>query len=402
MIVFYNPHVDDFLAEPPHFRLLRRRPLKKYSYLIEGALAETGELRVFVDGTISAFIPDRYFSLFPRFLRRWISNYEVRQWVRINNLEGKIKLIHHASEAKGDTLFAFSYKAAVGAFDRRLPDLAGFAQKIFHLSHYFISTKEKAENLKKLDDVILAGDSDISNNSYFRRFFDWYDRPFLVLPFAVAPRFQIRQSFSERETLCVATGTFHNLHDEIPIEKYRDYINFFHLSTYHPVRKLIHDQQATLRNWIVSKISLYRGKTKGSLFSRLFKHFSVSQKAYFNIDIVDLYNRYCYAIVGEEAVGFPALGAFEAMACGCVLIAQREYYAGLGMVPNVHFVPHEGTLASIISAIESLNADPKRAARISEAAVAYVVGQCRPNIAYLRFLSKARLCVEQPNKVGSC
>jgi len=389
--VFYNPHVDDFLAEPPHFRLLKRRPLKKYGYLIEGALAATGQVRIFVDGTVSAFIPDRYFSLLPGFIRRWVAKLEVRRWERINDLSGKISMVLDTSNAVDEILFAFSYKTATGDFERRLPHLAAFHSKIFHLSHYFISTGEKGQNLRRVENVWLAGDSDISANPYFRRFFAWYDRPFVALPFSVAPRFQVRRPFRERESLCVATGTFHNLHEEIPAEKYRDYIDFFRFSTYHPVRKLIHDHVATLGKWIDSKISLYRGKAEGGALKRLFRHFSVSQKAYFNIDIVELYNSYRYAIVGEEASGFPALGAFEAMACGCVLIAQPQFYAGWKLMLGKHFVAHDGSLESIVSAIEVLNADPERAAAIAEAGMNFVNQNLRAMQAYSRFVK----CVEQ-------
>lgn len=391
MIVFYNPHVDDFLAEPPHFRLLRRRPLKKYGYLIEGALAATGQVHIFVDGAISAFIPDRYFSLLPEFIRCWIARREVGRWERINNLCGKVSLVNRASVAMDEILFAFSYKTATGNFERRLPQLAAFDCNIFHLSHYFISTAEKSKNLKRVKNAWLAGDSDISTNPYFRRFFAWYDRPFVALPFAVAPRFQVRRPFRERESLCVATGTFHNLHEEIPAEKYRDFIDFFHFSTYHPVRKLIHDHVATLGKWIDSKISLYRGKAEGGGLKRLVRHFSVSQTAYFNIDIVELYNRYRYAIVGEEASGFPALGAFEAMACGCVLIAQPQFYLGWNLMPGKHFVAHDGSLGSIVSAIEALNADPERAAAIADAGTNFVNQNFRAAEAYSRFVR----CIEQ-------
>lgn len=391
MIVFYNPHVDDFLAEPPHFRLLKRRPLKKYGYLIEGVIAARGQVHILVDGTISAFIPDRYFALLPGFIRRWVATLEVRRWERINYLSGKVSLVQDTSKAAEEILFAFSYKTATGNFEGRLPNLAAFRSKIFHLSHYFISTGEKGQNLRRVENVWLAGDSDISANPYFRRFFAWYDQPFVALPFAVAPRFQVRRTFGERESLCVAIGTFHNLHEEIPAEKYRDYIDFFRSSTYHPVRKLIHDHVATLGKWIVSKISLYRGKAEGGGLKRLFKHLSVSQKEYFNIDIVELYNSYRYAIVGEEASGFPALGAFEAMACGCVLIAQPQFYAGWELMPGKHFVTHDGSLESIVSAIEMLNANPEKAAAIAEAGTIFVNQNLRATQAYSRFVK----CVER-------
>ncbi|MCD6401843.1 MAG: glycosyltransferase [Anaerolineales bacterium] len=385
MIVFYNPHVDDFLAEPPHFRLVNRRALKKYGYLIEGILNANKKIKVLVDGTISAFIPDRYFSLLPKHIRQWIAIHEIHWWINLNNLQGKVKIIRNASDADSDVLLAFSYKAATGLSGRQLAHLNTFPVKIFHLSHYFISTKEKSENLQRLSNVLLAGDSDISVNPYFRQYFPWYNRPFVVLPFAVAPRFQVRRSFHNRQPLCVAMGTFHNLHEEVPAKKYLDYIGYFHSSTYHPMRKLIYDNTKALTKHIFSKISLYHGESGSGVLRRLLRHFLVSQKSYFSIDIVDLYNRYRYAIIGEEATGFPALGAFEAMACRCVLIAQPGFYNGLGLVPDEHFVAHNGSLNSVVEAIEMLGKNPIKASLIAEAGAKYVELNLRPQEAYMRF-----------------
>lgn len=387
MIIFYNPQVDDFLAEPPHFRLFKRRALKKYGYLIDGTFASTGELRIFVDGTISAFIPDRIFLLLPRFLRQWISVWEVNRWIKINKFEGKVTLVSGPSDSGDDVLFGFSYKATTGSFKVRLPYLERFSIKIFHLSHYFISTKEKSDNLKQLHNVWLGGDSDIKTNRYFLHFFNWYQRPIKVIPFSVADRFQVRRCFREREPLCVATGTFHNLYEEIPTEKYQDYVNFFHISTYHPVRKLIYEHAADISNYIVSKISLYRAKMKKGRILRFLKHFSVAQKAYFSIDIIELYNNYQYAIVGEEAVGFPALGAFEAMACGCVLIAEPKFYTGLGLKAGKHFVPHDGNLDSIVECIKMLNTNTDMAEKIAEAGSNFVNLHFRQKQAFSRFLN---------------
>ena len=62
------------------------------------------------------------------------------------------------------------------------------------------------------------------------------------------------------------------------------------------------------------------------------------------IDIVNEYNKYKFALVGEELSGFPAIGAFEAMGCGCVLIAQKDFYCGLGLEPNINFLEYDGTI----------------------------------------------------------
>jgi hypothetical protein len=381
MIVFYNPHADDFLGEPPHFRILKRRPLKKYGYLLQETLAATGEIRVIVDGTVSAFIPAKIFGRLPTPLRQAIARYELDWWSQINKLKGLVR-VHDGRARPGDILFAFSYKAATGAFHARTKYLAQFRTKVFHLSHYFISTQEKSDNLRRMENVVLAGDSDVSSNPYFRHFFSWYEKPFLVLPFSVSARFQVHVPFHERERICVSTGTFHDLDQEIPRSLYVDYLSFFRSATYHPVRKMLYERAKIRKDYIASYISPYRSKSRKTMLSRTLSHFVVSQKSYFGIDIVELYNRYRYAIVGEEASGFPALGAFEAMACGCVLIAQRDYYTGLGLQPGKHFVEHDGSESSIVDAIKWLNINPQRAEDISGAGAAFVRNNLTPEKAY--------------------
>jgi glycosyltransferase involved in cell wall biosynthesis len=386
MLVLYNPHVDDFLAEPPHFRLLKRRALKKYGHLLHALLARGQPLDVFVDATISAFLPERVFGLLPGFMRRWIARREIESWLRINGLIGKVRIHTDPSAVADGVLLLFAYKAAVGAFHSRVADLARFRVVLAHLSHYFIATREKAENLKLLSNARLAGDADISDNPYFRHFFSWYRAPLVLLPFAVAPRFTQRKDLDQRQPKAIATGTFHNLLAEQPARLYQDFINFFSSSTYHPVRKLVHEHRDELADRIDCNISLFRpAPSRFALFGQLLSRFSVAQKSYFAIDIVEAYNSYRYAIVGEEASGFPALGAFEAMACGCVLIAQPEYYAGYDLTPGTHFVAHDGTLRSIVAAIDALNADPQRAAAIAMAGREFVERYFRQEAAFAAF-----------------
>ncbi len=387
MIVFYNPHVDDFLAEPPHFRLLKRRALKKYGFVIDQTLQESGQLHVVIDGTVSAFIPEYYFSMLPRFLRAWISQAEFACWKRINGLGGKVVRIDPPSgDHSGSVLLMFSYKGATGRlFPERVATLSIFPAVLVHLSHYFISTSEKSANLSQLKNVWLAGDSDISTNPYFQHFFVWYHKPFLVLPFAVAQRFEVRKPFTEREARCIATGSFHNLDEEVPRSCYEDFQRFFNLNTYHPVRKLIHEQAAATGGALVSHVSPYRRKAEGGWIKRWLNHFSVTQKAYFSIDMVDLYNRYRFAVVGEELSGFPALGAFEAMACGSILIADPKYYSGFGFEPGVHYLTHDGCVDGIIAAMHGGAGVDRALEGVAEAGRMFVENNFRPESAYIKW-----------------
>ena len=63
-------------------------------------------------------------------------------------------------------------------FVERQMSFLKFPVVVAHLSHYFISTLEKSENLRKLPNIWLAGDADISSNAYFRHFFSWYEKGF--------------------------------------------------------------------------------------------------------------------------------------------------------------------------------------------------------------------------------
>ncbi len=362
-MVFYNIHIDDFLAEPLHFKILKRRPLRKYGFLIEEYIRRNGKLVILADSSV---IPDGVFFLFPGFIRKIWLKIEMGYWTKRNNLQGKVEI--HYTTAKlnrSEPLFFFAYKTTIGSFGKRIGNIEYFESKVVHLSHYFVATSLKSANLKKLSNLWLAGDTDISANSYFTHFFNWYQKPILLLYFTIAPRFSAIKPVSERANECVATGTFHNLKEERPGWKYEDFINFFGSTTYHPVRKKIFENKEKWAEWINANVSFYRAGSNGGVLKFL-NHFFVSQKKYFSIDIVQLYNNYKYAVVGEELSGFPALGAFEAIACGCVLFAQPDYYKGLPITEGIHYIPYNGDPAAICEILRSGIYDDSTLAEISE------------------------------------
>jgi hypothetical protein len=386
MIVLYNPHVDDFLAEPPHFRLFKRRPLKKYGFFIEESLRNNQVIQVLVDGTSSAFIPEKVFHKLPKFLRQFISKLEYQRWCRINNFSSLVKRVSAPREKSNEILLAFSYKAATGDFSIRRELLGKYKAVVFHLSHYFILTKEKSDHIKKLDNAWLAGDSDITDIDYFKQSFPWYKKEFLVLPFCVVPRFKIRKEWSDRQNRCVATGSFHDLEQERSREKYAYYMSTTQLTTYHPVRKQIYEQAESLSNVIECRVSPYRQYASGSKLQRLIKHFSVAQKKYFSIDIVNLYNDYRFAVVGEELSGFPALGALESMACGCTLIAEKKYYEKLGLIPQQHYLSYDGTVQSLVETVQSQQVN--RCDEIAKAGANFVANHFSPSSVFQRWCSQ--------------
>lgn len=351
-MIFYNPHVDDFLAEPLQFRILKRRALKKYGFIFDEARKDGATIRILIDGAGSGIIPEAIFHYLPRWLRLAVASLEFELWKHINDFGEKFERVPIPEAPVDDVLIAFSYKAATGRFQLREATLRYYHATIFHLSHYFVATEEKAENIRRLPNAYLAGDSDITGNPYFQRFFGWYNKSFLVLPFSVGDRFKTRQPWLTRDAKAVATGSFHDLRLEKPAHKYTDFIAATGVTSYHPVRLGIYQAAEQLSNWVTCKISPYRQYGQNRL-SRLFSHFRVAQKKYFSINIVDLYNQHRYAIVGEELSGFPALGALEAMACGCVLIGQPQYYAGLDLQEGRDFLPYDGSMERLVAILQS-------------------------------------------------
>lgn len=386
MIVLYNPHVDDALSIPPHFFLLKRKALKKYGYIIDGMLRDNKKINIFVDYTLSAFFPDQLFNFFPLFLRKIVSYLEIKRWARINHL-GKSVCYFDAKNADKAVLFGMSNKASQGEFDKRLKNISLFKKAVFHLSHYFVATEIKASNLKKISSLYLCGDSDISDNAYFQRYFSWYKKEFLIIPFSVEERFIKKKELVERKAKVVATGTFHNLYDEKPAYKYKAYLDFFKCSAYHPVRKTLFEHKDKISDFVDVYVSPYKEGSKRNKCRWFFDRFFVAQKQYFSLDIVQLYNDYVFAVVGEENVGFPAIGAFEAMACGCILVARSEYHEGLGMRAGVEYVAYDGAAESLRHIVnEFKKKETSDLVRMSNACIEYVSRNMTSGILYQRFL----------------
>ena len=69
--------------------------------------------------------------------------------------------------------------------------------------------------------------------------------------------------------------------------------------------------------------------------------------------MVDKFNDYKIAVVGEEIMGIPGIGFVEAMACGCAFIGQTVgYYEDYGMKEGIHYIGYDGTKEGLARTIE--------------------------------------------------
>ena len=387
MLTILNPHIDDFLAEPLSYRLVGRRPLKKYEYLLHEPVKRFGFVEVLLDGTLSSVIPCKLFCRLPKRLRYLWLKFEIYIWTKINGLAGKV-MIHWAPETVLDrrNLYIFSYKNFTEFSQQRLDYIEAFENKIVNLSHFMIKTAEKARNINKINNVVFTAESDISKTDYFSMHFGVVNK-IVVLPFLVSKRFQVVRSFDARKDSCAATGSFHDLFAERPRGHYQDFLEFFELSTYHPVRKLVYHNKEALSEFVSCAISPFR--ESGFRFLRVL---DIKQKKYFSFDIVAFYNDHKYALVGEEVYGFPAVGAFEAMASGCVLLGQgEEYYKGLNLRPNFDYLVYDGSLRDLKNKIKYLRNNPRYAQKLAHNGRSFANKYCNSEALYDDLYAKAAI-----------
>ena len=389
-LTILNPHADDFIAEPVSFRLVSRRALKKYSYLLSEQMNSPKKAQILIDGTISSLIPEGIFSKLPNYIRHAVLKWEIKKWLELNNLTDEIS-VHWSVDTIEDksALYLFSYKNCTGDFDKRLSVIESFALKVINLSHFMIRTSEKGRNAQRIKNAIYVSEANLSQNPFFEQYFGKQQKV-IALPFLVAERFKCLTPFADRLDKCAVTGSFHDLTRETPHKYYQDFIDFYKIDTYHPARKMLYANKENLAQDFDCKVSPYR-ENQNNIFKRL----DLAQKKYFSFDIVDFYNQHKYALVGEEIHGLSAVGAFEAMACGCVLIAQKgSFYNGLDLEAGVHYVEHDGSLKSIRETMNWLRAYPEKSVEISENAKKYVQENCHASVLWLTLNNK----VEAYNK----
>jgi len=103
MLTLLNPNIDDFMACPVSFRLVERKPLVKYGYLIKEQIRRFGSVDVLVDGTISSLFPHRMFGCLPKVIRHL-------------DFRGKKRILQKLAIVSVYTLLSLSYPMVIFVF----------------------------------------------------------------------------------------------------------------------------------------------------------------------------------------------------------------------------------------------------------------------------------------------
>lgn len=380
-IILHNPHADDFMGIPLAYFLSRKKALKKYYYLLDGVRRCPSQFLVYADGSSSSLLPNPFFSGLPYFLRKVFLRFELLFWMMINRINpfGVEVHIGRLDPTRGDVLISFTYRNAAESFASDGVAMSRFEIKLLHLSHYMVRTAEKAENCRALGGVIFLAEDNLARRSdYFQKYFGWYRKDVYILPFSPQARFVNRKSFSSRYNRCVATGTFHDLSKEPHREFYSDFMNYFGVNCYHPMRKTLSESAASVAGKIDVRTSnfmeagakpVHEAKTDSNLrrlYKRVCNSLRYRQRAYFKFDIVDLYNSYRMAVVPEEINGLPAIGFVESMACGCAYIGKvGGMYSSIGLKEGVHYIGYDGSIEQLIDVVSFYQAHEGLTERIA-------------------------------------
>ena len=154
----------------------------------------------------------------------------------------------------------------------------------------------------------------------------------------------------------------------------------------HPLRRTIFENQEECTNFLDVLVSpFFEPSSSKKIWKKFFpEKINASQKSYFAFNIVSKYNEYLFAVVGEEFFsGLPGIGAFEAMACGCILIGHPSCYKNIGMVAFEHYLPQTtNTLEEIKHIIEKHKEDTELLNKISKNAIALVKAKFFPEQLY--------------------
>jgi hypothetical protein len=358
-----NPHRDDFIWEPLYYRILKRRPLKKYNHIADLFKLEN-QIELVVSDNCSGILPEYFLNLFPSFIRKIFIKAELERWKKINAISRnyKIKWLDEVKPNELDSLFFFQLYN-LRYLDRIQPFLTSFANIYIHLSHYYLNTIEVSKKLSHIPKAILCGDSDISDHPFFKKYFSWYQSKFVASTFFIHDRFQCTIPFKAKQEKIISTGTFH------PIEEYPQYhflVDDWQVEAFHYNRRSLYNHKEENKHKITCINSPWVNAS-GKWWKKVFQAQKVSQKKYFSIDIVKAYNQHKYAIVGEEICGFPGIGTFEAMACGCVTLINPNTLQGVLEYENC-YIP----FTSKVSQIELSDIQTRNDAEISKNGVTFI------------------------------
>ena len=223
---------------------------------------------------------------------------------------------------------------------------------------HFHGRKEENAQIEKANIQCYFNEVDLSKSSDLFNKYYHVERPWLVIPFVFADRFQNLKPFAERQNKCFSTGTItYKVHEEF-LSVYGDPCD-------QPARKFVKDNPEFFKDTVDCYSSDYLEDEPGkkyvageNWFVRLYKKYYNlrhvgKQKKYFSFNMVEKFNDYKMHLLGEEILGVPGIGFVEGMACGSAYIGlDSPMYRDYGLIPGVHYITYDGTKEGLRATVE--------------------------------------------------
>lgn len=338
-VVFVNLHGNEFLLKTLNKYIFKQSVAIKHKYILDYLLSRD-------DVEVCSYINRRGLSLSYSTRNRFLQSFRfiehhIAMWK--NGIpQKKVTVLKHERDIRHDDI-VIVYQLFEAQFDfKKRPD-AFIALSQLHF------TVDQADAMAKLDPDLMYNESDMQKRFIaFDKYFGWFRKQYLVIPFVFAERFKVVKPFAERQNKAVSVGTV----------TYPSYIRqYYGTNCLQPARKQVYDNAEELKPWVDCFNSDFLADDKPynvskkvgpirKIINRLHdKFFLGRQKKYYSFDMVEKFNDYKMCVVGEEITGLPGIGFVEGMASGCAYIGQTVgYYEDYGMKEGVHYIGYDGSL----------------------------------------------------------
>lgn len=352
-VVFVNLHSDWMLLKSASVYLWKYSAAVKHGYLLN-YLLDSPEYEV------CNYINDRGFSalrsnneLFMKFLNLF-KMWEYRKTLKVNGIDkDRITVIKRLEDIRPDDIVIL-YNICSDNY-RGMPNVKAF--KALSMLHFHGNKKENAI-IEEANIQCYFNEVDLSKSSAIFNKYYHVEKPWVVIPFVFADRFQNLKPFSERQNKCFSTGTItYKLHEEF-LSVYGDPCD-------QPARKFVKDNPEFFKDTVDCYSSDYLEDDPGKkinpkdnplvkLYKRIYNRTHVGkQKKYYSFNMVEKFNDYKMHLLGEEILGVPGIGFVEGMACGSAYIGlDSPMYRDYGLIPGVHYIAYDGTKEGLRATVE--------------------------------------------------
>lgn len=352
-IVFVNLHADWMLLKTASVFVFKFSPAIKHGYLLKYLLDHP-------EYEVCNYINERGFSLLPKgnnpvfkFFNLF-SGLENKIILKKNGIDPQgIKVLRKVSDIRPDDI-VIMYNIHSNHY-RGMNSVDAFkALSVLHFHGYQVDN----EKMKEACIDCYFNETNLSKTSRLWKTYFTVVRPWVVIPFVYAQRFQVKKPFVERQNKAFAVGT-------ITYKLHQDYLGVYGEPCLQPMRKLIKDNTEYYKDTIDCYSEDYLEGNEGKnvkatdnklvvLYKKIYNRFHTGQqKKYFSFDMVEKFNDYKMCIVGEERIGLPGIGFVEGMACGCAYLGiDSPMYRDYGLVPGVHYIAYDGTKEGLRKTIE--------------------------------------------------